>query len=361
MSTASSCSRGIDVGPSSTNARTIQNATPAPAAPPSIPRTRLSVSSCATSWRRLAPRAARTATSRARAWPRASSRFATLAHAIRSTNVTEPNTVTRVGRMPPNNPLVQRHRRHRRVFFGFREFGRQAVGHRLQRDGRLAGRHRLLQARQHLHPLCAARAGREIAGLEDERLPEFRSGRKPQTGRSDSDNRHRLAIERRRRAHDVRTSAESTPPQAVGDDDLIAITLRVAFRERAAECHRHTHQVEVVPRDSRALEPLRIGEPGHVDGDGFDRRCVGKGVAWAHVVANIQWREPGRDTSVVSVIQNHQAAWITIWQRSKQHAVDDRKHRRRRADAERQGENRHTSERRLPLQHPQGMTHVPNQ
>ena len=105
----------------------------------------------------------------------------------------------------------------------------------------------VLQARQHLHPLCAARAGREITGLEDERLPEFRSGRKPQTGRSDSDNRHRLAIEGRRRAHDVRTSAESAPPQAVGDDDLIAITLRVAFREWAAECHRHTHQVEVVP------------------------------------------------------------------------------------------------------------------
>ena len=64
----------------------------------------------------------------------------------------------------------------------------------------------VLQARQYLHPLCAARAGREITRLEDERLPEFRGGRKPQTGRSDSDNRHRLAIERRRRVHDVRTS-----------------------------------------------------------------------------------------------------------------------------------------------------------
>ena len=94
---------------------------------------------------------------------------------------------------------------------------------------------------------------------------------------------------------------------------------------------------------------------------GCDGRCVGKCAAWAHVVANIQWREPGRDAPLVSVIKSHQAAWITIWQRLKQHAIDDRQHRRRRADAERQCENRHASERRLPLQHPQGMTQVPNQ
>ena len=128
-----------------------------------------------------------------------------------------------------NNPLVQRHGRHRRVFFCLRKLGRQAVGHCLQRDGRLAGRDRRLQARQHLQPLCAARAGREITRLEDERPPEFRSGREPQTGRSDSDNRHRLAIERRRRADDVGTSPEPTSPQAIGDDDLIAITLPVGF------------------------------------------------------------------------------------------------------------------------------------
>jgi hypothetical protein len=64
---------------------------------------------------------------------------------------------------------------------------------------------------------------------------------------------------------------------------------------------------------------------------------------------------------MVAVVQNHEAVRIAIGQRSKQHAVDDRKHRRRRADAERQGENRHTGERGLPLQHPQRMTQVPNQ
>jgi hypothetical protein len=101
MSTDRSGRRGIDAGPSSTSARTKQTATPAPAAPPSIPRTRLSVSNCATSWRRLAPRAARTATSRRRACPRASSRFATFAQAMSSTSVTAPNRVTNVGRMSP--------------------------------------------------------------------------------------------------------------------------------------------------------------------------------------------------------------------------------------------------------------------
>ena len=207
MSTASSCNRGIDGGPSSTTARTIQNATPAPAAPPSVPRTRLSVSSCAISWRRLAPRADRSATSRPRAWPRASSRFATLAHAISRYQRHRAEHGHQRRANAANNPLVQRHGRYRRVFFRLREFHRQAVGYCLQRGGRLAGRHRILQTREDPHPLRAARAGCEITGRQDERLPEFRSGGEPQTGGSDSHDSHRLAVERRRRAHDVVTGA----------------------------------------------------------------------------------------------------------------------------------------------------------
>ena len=280
---------------------------------------------------------------------------------MRSTSVTEPNSVTNVGRMPRTIRSCSGVANTVASFSVCGKFRRQAVGHRLQRGCRLAGRHGILQAGQHLHPLCAACAGREVTRLEDERLPEFCGGRKPQAGRSDSDNRHVMAVERRRRVHDVRTSAESTSPEAVREHDLVAVTLRVAFRERAAECHRDAQQVEVIPRDSRALEPFRIAEPSHADGDGFDGGCLGKGVARADVVANIQWREPWRDASLVPVKEHHQATRITIGQRSKQHAVHDRKHRRRRADAERQGQNRHAGERGLPSQEPPRMTQVPKQ
>ena len=170
-----------------------------------------------------------------------------------------------------------------------------------------------------------------------------------------------MAVERRRRVHDVRTTAESTSPEAVGKHDLIAVTLSVAFRERATECHRDAQQCEVIPRDSRALEPFRIAETSHVDGDRRHGGCPGKGVARADVVANIQWREPRRDASLVSVKEHHQATRIAIGQWSKQHAVHDRKDRRRRADAERQGQNRHAGERGLASQEPPRMTHVPKQ
>jgi hypothetical protein len=120
-----------------------------------------------------------------------------------------------------------------------------------------------------------------------------------------------MAVERRRRVHDVRTSAESTPPEAVREHDLIAVTLRVAFHQRATECHRDAQHVEVVRGDSRALDPFRIAETGPIRGDRHHGGCRG---------------------------------------------LHDREDRRRRADAERQGQDRHTGERGLPSQEPPRMT-----
>ena len=63
--------------------------------------TRLSVSNWRTTRAAPAPRAVRTAISRWRASARASSRFATLAHAISSRNPTAPNSSQMVRRTPP--------------------------------------------------------------------------------------------------------------------------------------------------------------------------------------------------------------------------------------------------------------------
>ncbi len=93
-----------------------------------------------------------------------------------------------------NDPLVQRRGQERRVFLGPGKLHGQAIGDRLQRGRRLAGRHGVLQARQHLHPLRAARLGCEVARDEDERLPELRGGGKPEGGGSDPDDRHGLAV-----------------------------------------------------------------------------------------------------------------------------------------------------------------------
>jgi len=65
-----------------------QYATPAPSRPPAVESSTLSVSSCRSSRARRAPSASRTAISRCRPLARASSRPATLAHAISSSSAT---------------------------------------------------------------------------------------------------------------------------------------------------------------------------------------------------------------------------------------------------------------------------------
>ena len=72
--------------------------TPHPSAPPMSDSTRLSVSSCRMMRRRPAPSADRTASSRVRTVARASSRLATLAQQMRSTNPTTPRNSIDVSR-----------------------------------------------------------------------------------------------------------------------------------------------------------------------------------------------------------------------------------------------------------------------
>ena len=77
------------------------SASATPTAPPVRPSSRLSVSSWRTSRPRPAPMAARNASSRSRTDARASSRFATLVHAISSTHATAPSSTRIAGRIRP--------------------------------------------------------------------------------------------------------------------------------------------------------------------------------------------------------------------------------------------------------------------
>ena len=80
--------RGKRAGAASGSSRTSVHASARPAAPPAADSTRLSVRSCRTSRARLLPSAARIVSSRWRAAPRESSRFATFAQAMSSTRAT---------------------------------------------------------------------------------------------------------------------------------------------------------------------------------------------------------------------------------------------------------------------------------
>ncbi len=100
-STTTSASRGMPPGSSATSASTPQIARRSPKAPPHAPSSTLSVRSCRTRRQRAAPSALRTAISVSRADARASSRFATLVHAISNTNPTAPSSSSTASRMLP--------------------------------------------------------------------------------------------------------------------------------------------------------------------------------------------------------------------------------------------------------------------
>ncbi len=100
-STATSASRGMSIGGNRTNSATPIAANPTPTAAPSDARSRLSVSSCLTRRDRLAPIAARSATSRSRTVARASRRFATLMQATRSSRPTAPSSAMSATRKNP--------------------------------------------------------------------------------------------------------------------------------------------------------------------------------------------------------------------------------------------------------------------
>ena len=98
-SIASSFTRGRFVGLKATSARTVHHASSSPIAPPTSDNNRLSVSNCRMRSHGRAPSAVRIATSFCRAAARASSRFATLAQAIRRTKPTAPRSTNSAGRI----------------------------------------------------------------------------------------------------------------------------------------------------------------------------------------------------------------------------------------------------------------------
>ncbi len=97
-SSATSSRRGRLRGLSTRSTETLARARRRAARPPEPASTRLSASHCRTSRLRLAPRAARIATSLPRESPWASRRLVTFAQAIRRTNATDPARTSRAGR-----------------------------------------------------------------------------------------------------------------------------------------------------------------------------------------------------------------------------------------------------------------------
>ncbi len=100
-----SSDRGKVCGSAARIARVPHFASNSPIAPPTIPSITLSVKSCRITRLGLAPSAERIANSRERPVDRASSKFATFAHAINNTKLTAPSSTSRIPRTLPTTSV----------------------------------------------------------------------------------------------------------------------------------------------------------------------------------------------------------------------------------------------------------------
>ena len=189
------------------------------------------------------------------------------------------------------------------------------------------------------------RAAARVRRIERDRPPELgRAIGKVELLRHHADDRDRRAVQRDRSPDDAGFAAEPLLPHAVADDDDgVLAGLILLGRERAAKRGRHAQQLERVPRDLRALQPL-----GAVRPDERRARALIRREALEHrvLLAPVEKRRRRhRELPVLrhDLVHAHELAGLRIRQRLQQHAVDHAEDRGRRAHA--QGERQHGHDR----------------
>ena len=178
QSMPASFSRGMSAGLSATRVSSTAAAPATPRRPPAHAMSALSASSCRTRTPRLAPSAARTASSRRRDAARANTRPATLPHAISRTRATAAISSHKVCRAGPKMKSTQRRDDDAEV----RQVDAKLVADGLQIRRHLAPRvvdaHARLQSPQSVeHAKLAEQVGARLSGMTGDRLEPRRRGR----------------------------------------------------------------------------------------------------------------------------------------------------------------------------------------
>ena len=336
-------------GPDAASSCVAHRAINTPPMAPAAESTRLSASSCRTIRHRLAPSAARTASSRARPVPRASSRFATLAHAMSSTHAdgAEPGEQAQpdVGDQPVGirghscadrgvvlgKPLLEiaSHRHQAILRLCPRDARRQAAK---DREVVLVVRRLALRRKRDGHP------ERAVVGQIVEVL------------RHHADDHVRAVVEANRASNHRGIGGEAPDEQPVTqDDDTVAARAVLFGAQHASVQGGHAEQLEEPARHLAGQHPLGFGSVGEVDVGVVDRGQVREQVG-------------GRGTPVHEVARRDIARLVTPElgdkaialgfgkrQRPQHDGVDDAEDRGGRADAQRDGQHGGGGEPRAPF------------
>ncbi len=362
----------MSAGLSATRVSSTAAAPATPRRPPAHAMSALSASSWRTRTPRLAPSAARTASSRRRDAARANTRPATLPHAISRTRATAAISSHKVCRAGPKTKSSEWRHDDSEV----RQVDAKLVADCLQIRRHLAARlvnaHARLQSPEGVeHAELAEEVGARLFGVTRDRL-EPRCCRRPVLSAAREEKlrghyadhferlRGRFLAHHDLPAHDGRIGAEELRPRRVaehqpalglGSSSLASNTRpRSALRsehlkERAGHrCCREVHGVAA--RDDERAAPV----------DRTDQRDV---VERSQACTEVGFRLVGRlDHRVVAHVdrpEHHHARGVRQRHRPQQHRMDDAEHGRAGADTHRQDEHGDDREARLATEEAEGI------
>ncbi len=214
----------------------------------------LSTSSWLARRARPPPSAARTASSCCRAAPRATSRFATLTHAISSRKPTAPNSASSVSRTSSTRRSASRLARTLIAAVGVRIFALERGSNRPQLAGRALDRDAGFQSSERIEPVVVA-AIEQLAGArrgphrgEDVVGPDVL-----EVARHHADDRVRDVVELDRLADDRWIGAELRSPIGIAEDrQRRRVRPIVVIRESATDRRRDAEDPEEIARHAPA-------------------------------------------------------------------------------------------------------------
>ena len=203
-----------------------------------------------------------------------------------------------------------------------------------------------------------------VAGLEGHRQEELGLPAQPrEPGGEHTDDQVRLAVEAERAPEHPEIASEPGAPEGVGEDDPPVRAPRlVAPVEPAAQGRTHPQDGEELGGDDGGPEPLGLIQSREhhraviVAADVAEAPLVG-----AHLV-EVGRRAHNRGPALEEDgLHLHQLVCIPVGQRSQEHCAGDAEHRRVRADAQGQREERYRGEPGRLAEAPDGETDLPGQ
>jgi len=201
-----------------------------------------------------------------------------------------------------------------------------------------------------------------FAARRDEPPHVGRVGIEREPRRHDADHRARALIQREAAADDIGAGRQRAPPEAMREDDR-ASPRQIGRLEGSTDRRRHTEDREQLDARGNREHDLRVARAGQ---DLLARRprggreLVEAGTVPPPRVEVVERREDLGEAAVfhVAVPDGDEPVDVGVRQRLDQHGLDDAEDRGRRADAERERDDRHRRDAGRPAPGPESETHV---